>query len=112
MIHFELKDSGELEFESFGEAAERKIMECGYPLLDDARAEVANGSLGVERANVIRQAVTAERERVVHKGKEPETELGKRIKGLTDAPAGTVNAIVKNRAKTSLEKFQGKGTPH
>jgi hypothetical protein len=113
MIHFELKDSGELEFESFGEAAEGKIMEWGYPLLDDARAEVANGSLvEEERANVIRQAVAAELKRVVHKAKQPETEVGKRIKGLTDAPAGTVNAIVKNRTKTSLEKFRGKGTAH
>jgi hypothetical protein len=113
MIHFQLKDSGDLEFESFGEATEAKIMEWGYPLLDDAWAEVANGRLGEdERANVIRQAVDAERERVVHKAKEPETELGKRIKGLTDAPAGTVNAIVKNQARRSLEKFRGKRTPH
>jgi hypothetical protein len=113
MIHFELKDSGELELESFGEAAEEKIMEWGYPLLNDAWVAVASGSVGEdERVNVIRQAVTAERERVVHKAKEPETELGKRIKGLTDAPAGTVNAIVKNRAKTSLEKFRGNGTAH
>jgi len=113
MIHFELKDSGELKFESFGEATEGKIMKWGYPLLDDAWAEVANGRLGEdERSNVMRQAVAAERERVVHKAKEPETEVGKRIKGLTDAPAGTVNAIVKNQARRSLEKFRGKGTPH
>jgi hypothetical protein len=113
MIHFELKDSGELEFESFGEATEGKIIEWGYPLLDDAWAAVASGSLGEdERANVMRQAVAAERERVVHKSKEPETELGKRIKGLTDAPAGTINAIVKNQARRSLEKFRGKRTPH
>jgi len=82
-------------------------------LCSTTRAEVANGSLReAERANVIRQAVTAERERVVHKAKQPETEVGKRIKGLTDVPAGTVNAIVKNRTKTSLEKFRGKGTAH
>jgi hypothetical protein len=113
MIHFELKDSGDLEFESFGEATEGKIMEWGYPLLDDACAEFANGSLGDdERAKVIRQAVDAERQRVLHKTKEPEMELGKRIKGLTDAPAGTVNAIVKTRARRSLEKFRGKRTPY
>ena len=113
MIHFALQDSGELEFESFGEATEGKIMEWGYPMLDDALAEVANGSLGKdERANVIRRAVAAERKRVVHKATEPETELGKRIKGVTDAPAGMVDAIVKNQARRSLEKFRGKGRPH
>jgi hypothetical protein len=113
MIHFELKDSGELEFESYGEATERKIIEWAYPLLDDAWAEVTNGSLGEdERANVIRQAVAAERQRVVHKGREPETELGKRIKGLTDVPARTVNAIVKNQARRSLDRFPGKGKVH
>jgi hypothetical protein len=113
MIHFALKDSGELEFESYGEATESKIMEWGYPSLDDAWAEGMNGGLGEdERANVIRRAVAAERERVVHKAKEPETELGKRIKGLTDAPTGTINAIVKNQARRSLDKFRSKGKPH
>ncbi len=113
MIHFALKDSGELEFESYGEATESKIMEWGYPSLDDAWAEVINRGLGEEeRAHVICRAVAAERERVVHKAKEPETELGKRIKGLTDAPAGTINAIVKNQARRSLDKFRGKGKPH
>jgi hypothetical protein len=113
MIHFELNDSGELEFESYGEATEGKIMEWAYPLLDDAWAEVTKGSLGEdERANVIRQAVAAERERVVHKAKEPETELGKSIKGLTDAPAGTINTIVKNQARRSLDRFRGKGNVH
>jgi len=29
MVHFGLKDSGEMEFESYGEATERKIMEWG-----------------------------------------------------------------------------------
>jgi len=45
---------------------------------------------------------------VVHKAKEPETEVGKRIKGMADEPAGTINAIVKNQ----LEKFRGTGMPH
>jgi hypothetical protein len=113
MIHFELKDSGELEFESYGEATEGKIIEWAYPLLDDAWAVVTKGSLGEhERANVIRRAVAAERERVIHKAKEAETELGKRIKGLMDAPAGTINTIVKNQARRSLDRFRGKGKVH
>jgi hypothetical protein len=113
MIHFALKDSGELEFESYGESTESKITGWGYPSLAEAWAEVINGGLGEEeRARVIHRAVAAERERVVHKAKEPETEVGKRIKGLTDVPARMINAIVKNQARRSLDKFRGKGKPH
>jgi hypothetical protein len=110
MIHFELKDSGELELESFGEATEGRIMEWGYPLLDGALAEIADQTLTKgERANAIREAVAGERSRVVHRGKEPETELGKRIKRQTDVPAGTINTIVKNQTKESLGRFRGNG---
>lgn len=113
MVHFALKDSGDLEFESYGETTEEKIMQWGYPLLDEAWAEVASGTLAEDqRANAIGQAVAAERERVVHTAKEPETELGKRIKGLTDAPAGTINRIVKNQARRSLDKLRNNGKPH
>jgi len=75
--------------------------------------KAASENLGEEeRATVIRRAVDAERERVVHEAKEPETELGKQIEGVTDAPAGTINTIVKNQARKSLERFRGKGKPH
>ena len=85
---------------SYGEATEGKIMEWGYPLLDHAWGEIASGRLEEDRrANAIQEAVAAERARVVHAAKEPETELGKRIKGLTDAPAGTINRIVKDQAR-------------
>jgi len=110
MIHFELKDSGELKFEKFGEATEGKVMEWGYPLLDAALAEIADQTLTEgERANAIREAVAAERRRVVHRNKEPETELGKRIKRLSDVPAGLINTIVKSQARKSMDRFRGKG---
>lgn len=110
MIHFELKDSGELEFESFGEATEGKVMEWGYPLLDGALAEIADKTLtDGERANSIQEAVAAERRRVVHRNKEPETELGKRIKRLSDVPAGMINTIVSKQARKALDRFRGSG---
>jgi len=110
MIHFELKDSGKLEFERFGEATEGKVMEWGYPLLDAALAKIADQTLTEgERANAIREAVAAERRRVVHRNKEPETELGKRIKRLSDVPAGLINTIVKSQARKSMDRSRGKG---
>jgi hypothetical protein len=110
MIHFELKDSGELQFESFGEATEEKIMEWGYPLVDGALAEIADQTLtDGERANAIQEAVAGERGRVVHEGKEPETELGKRIKRLSDVPAGMINTIVSKQARKALGRFRGNG---
>lgn len=36
MVHFGLTDSGELEFQSYGETTENRIMEWGYPVLDEA----------------------------------------------------------------------------
>jgi hypothetical protein len=46
MIHFALKEFGELEFESHGEATEKKVMEWGYPSLDDVWAEAQTEAAG------------------------------------------------------------------
>ena len=36
MVHFELRDSRELQFESYGETTENKIVEWAYPILNEA----------------------------------------------------------------------------
>jgi hypothetical protein len=113
MVHFVLTDSGELEFESYGEATENRIMEWGYPVLDEVLMEASSQELTKEQKDkLIQDAVEAERKRVVQNVRQPETELGKRIKRLSDAPAGLIDKVVKDTAKKRLDKFKGKGTPH
>jgi len=53
--------------------------------------------------------VAAERKRVAQKVRQPETESGKNIKRLSDAPAGQIDKIIKDRATKRQDKFDNKG---
>ena len=102
MVHFGLTDSGELEFQSYGETTENRIMEWGYPVLDEAWMDASEEALTKEQKDkLIQDAVEAERKRIVHKPREPETGLGRDIKRLTDAPARQIDRIIKGESRKS-----------
>ena len=115
MAHFRLTDTGELEFEGFGERTEDAVFERAYPVLDkvllDAPRE-ETGSPTMEGTAMIQAAVTEERKRVRPKKiKEPQTELGKRIKRMTDAPTRMIDRTIRESAGKVLKDFKGRGRP-
>jgi hypothetical protein len=109
MVHFRLSNTGELEFEEFGEVTKNVLLETAYPLLDKAFLEAPReerSSEPTEGAQMIRDAVQQERKRI--KPKEvapPQTELGRRIKSQTDAPTGMIDRIVRKVGKESLRRL-------
>ena len=117
MVHFHLTESGDLEFESFGEITEGTIYETAYPLLDEAilgaPGDEKTGELTVEGKALVREAVARERKRArAKKVKAPETELGKTIKAATSAPSRVIDRIVRQSGKAKLRKFKGEGKPN
>ena len=116
MAHFCLTDTGEVEFEEFGEATEDVLFEKAYPILDEAALNAPRaaqtGALTAEGVEVVRTAVAKERVRVRQKKVPgPETLLGREIKRTADAPTQLVNRIIRKAAKKELERFQGSGKP-
>jgi hypothetical protein len=108
MVHFTLADKGTLEFEDLGGVATDVILRAAYPLLAKA---LYSGRR--KRKMFIREAVKKERERVLpRKPKEPQTELGKKIKAWTDAPTSLVDRIVREKADEALAAFRPKGKPN
>jgi hypothetical protein len=117
MAHFRLTDTGELEFEEFGEVTEDVLFETAYPDLNgallDSPCDEQTGQPTPEGAEMIRAAVAQERQRVKRKEvPEPETELGRKIKSQTDAPTQLVDRIVRNVGKERLERFRSHGKPN
>jgi hypothetical protein len=117
MAHFRLSDTGELEFEGFGEVTEDMIFETAYPILDKtlshAPRDDQSGQTTAEGAELIRAAVAQERERVKPKRiVQPQTELGRRIKSQTDAPTRLVDRMVRQVGRERLERLRGQGKPH
>jgi len=117
MVHFRLTDTGQLEFEEFGEVTEDALFGTAYPVLDkallDAPRDEQSGQPTADGVEMIRAAVDQERERVKPKKvAEPQTELGRRIKSQTDAPTRIVDRTVRKVGKEKLEQFRGHGTPH
>ena len=110
MVHFRLSDSGELEFEGLGEATEEAVFEQAYPVLEETRLHApcdANGNLTPDGATMIQEAVVKERQRVrPKKVKEPDTELGREIKKVTDVPTRIVNRVIRDAASKKLEQFR------
>ena len=116
MVHFALNDQGKLDLQCFGEAAEEALFQLAYPVLGealgDAPEEANTGVLTPEGEALIREAVRKERNRVREKKvKEPETELGKRLKTVTDAPTHVINRVVRKAAGKSLEQFKTTSKP-
>jgi hypothetical protein len=117
MVHFQLFDTGEIEFEGFGEVTKDVLLETSYPVLDkaffEAPREESSGEPTADGARMIREAVQQERERIKPKKvAPPETELGRRIKSQTDAPTRMIDRIVRKVGKESLRRFESEGKPH
>jgi len=117
MVHFRLSDTGELEFEEFGEVTKDVLLERSYPVLDkaflEAPREERSGEPTAEGAQMIRDAVQQERNRIKPKNiQPPQTELGRRIKSQTDAPTRMIDRIVRKVRKESLKGFESEGKPH
>ena len=117
MVHFRVSDTGELEFEEFGEVTEHALLETAYPLLDkaflEAPREKRSGEPTAEGARIIRDAVQQERKRIKPKKvAPPQTELGRRIKSQTDASTRMIDRIVRKVGKESLKRFESEGKPH
>ena len=56
---------------------------------------------------MIQGAVAKERQRIGPKKiKEPDTELGREIKKVTDVPTRIVNRVIRDAASKKLERFQ------
>jgi hypothetical protein len=114
MVHFQLTDEGKFALETlpFGEETENQIMGLGYPILDKAFLDAPTTTSGYteEGEKSIRVAVRKERERIsARKAREPKTLLGRRIKGMTDAPSKMIDRVVESEAAETLKKFKGKG---
>ena len=116
MAHFCLTDTGEFEFEEFGEVTEGVLFEKAYPIVDEALLNAPrddwSGALIPEAVEAVRSAVAKEQERVREKRvPEPETMFGREIKRTADAPTRLVDRIIRKTAKKRLERFQGSGKP-
>jgi hypothetical protein len=117
MAHFALTNQGKLDLQCFGEATEDALFQIAYPVLGaalvDAPEEANTGVLTPEGETLIREAVRKERERVREKKvKEPQTELGKRLKSETGAPTRVVERIVRKRGQKLLERINPRSKPN
>lgn len=119
-VHLTLTDDGRVDFEGWGEATEDFVWKTLYPRLDEAwgivrdeQEKTNNRTLTPEQQEKIRRAVQEERERVRHKNvTEPETEVGKDIKRMSDMPTSLVNRIVREGARERLKNFKPRGKRH
>ena len=110
-IHFTLTDQGELALERFGEGTKEGLVSFAYPLLESALADAYCGggfesfeSLPPNRRAVIARAVEQERSRLDREETattEPQTELGREIKGRTDMPTILIDRLVRKGATKS-----------
>jgi hypothetical protein len=108
MVHFALTDDGEFEVDGWGEETTELIMTRAYPVLDEARMESSIKS-DEERAEIIRNAVAKERERVVEKrAKKPKTLVGQNIKVMADVPTKKIDRMVDQQGEETLRNFKGK----
>lgn len=107
-VHFALSDDGELKLEGWGEATEEFIWDSLYPALREARVRVEDQA--GEHPDVIRAAVRKERNRVRPRmAAQPDTELGKNIKRVSDMATTTVNRMIRQRATDRLKKYDPRG---
>lgn len=98
-IHLTLADDGHAQFEGWGEVTEDFVWNRLYPQLYEAWGAVwdeqertKNTTLTPGQQERIRRAVQEERERVRRKTvKQPDTEIGKDIKRMSDMPTSLIN---------------------
>ena len=119
-IHLRLSDSGEFEFEQFGENTDHWVLRHLYPGLDEAwrmigeeQGESDNPAITPEQQARILLAVSQERERVQpSQAAEPETLLGKDIKCDLNMPTSLVDKIVRRGLRRRLKRFTPGGKRH
>jgi hypothetical protein len=116
MAHFHLTDFGDLEFESFGEAAEDAIFETAYPKLYQelvfAPRNRETGFLTQEGKAKVETAVAGERRRVIPKRvQNSRTLLGREVKKRSNMPSRPLARMLRRIAKERLEEFKGEGNP-
>ena len=116
MVHFRLSDEGEIQFEGFGEATEDALFQLAYPMLDKALTDALSDQAGnptPEGIATIREAVDRECKRVrVRKVKQPETELGRGIKKMMNAPTRMIDRTIREASARKLKHFPTKGKPN
>ncbi len=115
MVHFRLSDEGEIQLEGFGEATEDALFQLAYPVLDKTLMDAPNDQAGnptPEGIAMIREAVAKERKRVrLKKVKEPVTELGRKIKQMTNMPTRVIDRTIRETGSETLKQFRGRGKP-
>lgn len=114
VVDFRLTDSGELEFQGFGESCEEEVWNRAYPLLARAMADAPKTTAGEptsEGKKSIRAAVQTEKERLVGKKtpKLADTELGRAVQNRLGAPSTLINHRVKEVATEVLKSFPAAG---
>jgi hypothetical protein len=119
-IHLALTDQGELALERFGEGTKEGMVSFAYPLIENALADGYGGE-GAQDENrprdrraAIARAVEQERSRLVRSEAattEPQTELGREIKGRTDMPTILIDRLVRHGATKKLKNFKNCGKP-
>jgi hypothetical protein len=119
-IHLTLTDDGGFNFEGWGEVTEDVVWNRLYPKLHEAwgavwdeQEETHNRTVTPQQQERIRRAVQEERERVRDKSvTEPQSEVGKDIKRMSDMPTSLVNKIVRQGATERLKNFKPRGERH
>jgi hypothetical protein len=114
MIDFRLTDSGELEFQGFGERCTENIWERAYPVLSRAVWSAPTNAAGEPSSpsqELVLKAVAAERQRLTGKNKRkaPDTETGKAVQSQMGAPTVLVNRLVKQAATEVLKRSPNTG---
>ena len=114
MVDFRLADSGELEFQGFGESCQEEIRNRAYPVLTRAIADAPKTAAGEPTSagkKSIRAAVQTEKERLVGKKapKLAETELGRSVQNRLGAPSALIDRPLKEVATEVLKRAPNSG---
>jgi hypothetical protein len=114
MVDFGLTESGDLEFQGFGETCQEDIWNRAYPILAKTMAEAPRSGAGEATSagtKSIRAALHAEKERLVGKkaAKPAETELGRSLQNQLGASSSLINRRVKEVATEVLRRSPNSG---
>jgi hypothetical protein len=100
-----------LKLQGWGEVTEDFIQDSLYPILREARFRA--GDEAGQHQDIVREAVRKERTRVRPRVvAQPDAELGKDIKRVTDMPTTTINRMIRQRATERLKKHERRGKSH
>lgn len=111
MAHFRLTNQGRVELEGFGEEFGDHVREQVHPFLGGL--DVSPDDPSPEDQERIEAAVQQERAWLkAKKAPEPQTELGKQIKGQLDMPTAVFNRHVRSVAQEVLCETRPKGKPN